>query len=194
VVRGHIEFQRKRFDLRRGIVHFDGGPDPSDPVVDIVGVHRLRDVAVILRARGRVSDPPRIELEGEPPMSSDEALAYLVFGRPLDELRDSEQGSVESAAASLAATVALDEFSHLIVQTGIVDTIDVEISEDGRIDSLRVGAYLGSDTYVRAGNTFGSKPEQDVHVEYRLTPYLSVESQLSTSGNAGADLILRLDY
>jgi autotransporter translocation and assembly factor TamB len=57
-----------------------------------------------------------------------------------------------------------------------------------------VGAYLGSDTYVRAGNTFGSKPEQDVHVEYRLTPYLSVESQLSTSGNAGADLILRLDY
>ena len=90
--------------------------------------------------------------------------------------------------------MAIDEFSRLVAMTGIVDTIDLELTEDGSIDSLRVGTYLGNDIYVRAGNTFGADPEQDVHVEYRLTPYLSVESQLSTSGTAGADLILRLDY
>ena len=60
--------------------------------------------------------------------------------------------------------------------------------------AARLGAYLGNDTYVRAGNTFGADSEHDIHVEYRLTPYRSVERQLSTSGNAGADLILRLDY
>jgi translocation and assembly module TamB len=194
VVRGHIEFQRKRFTLQRGIVNFDGGPDPGDPVVDIIGVHRVRDVSVILRAAGRVSDPPRIDLSGDPPMSSDEALAYLVFGRPVDELREGEKQGVQSAAASLAASVAFDEFGRLLATTGLVDTIDFEIAEGGTIESLRVGAYLGNDTYVRAGNTFVSESEQDVRVEYRLTPWLSVESELSTSGNAGGDLILRLDY
>jgi len=194
VVRGHFDFQRRRFDLRRGVVHFDGGPDLADPVIDIEGVYRVRAVSIILRATGRLSDPPTIELEGDPPMTSDEALAYLVFGRPIEELRDSEEGSVRTAASSMAAGMAIDEFSRLIVNTGIVDTIDVEFAEDGSIESLRVGTYIGNKTFVRAGNSFGSKSEQDVHVEYRFTPHISVESQLSTDGTAGADLILRLDY
>lgn len=195
VVRGSIEFQRKRFDVRRGVVRFDGSPDLADPVIDLEGVHRVRDVSVVIQLAGRLSDPPKLVfLGGEPPMSRDEALAYLVFGRPIDELAQAERGNVQSAALSAAASIAASEFGRLIANTGLIDTLDIEIAEDGSAQGLRVGKYVGNRTFVRYGQTFGADGEQDLQIEYRFTRNLSIESQMSTTGEAGADLILRADY
>ncbi|MCA9509412.1 MAG: translocation/assembly module TamB, partial [Myxococcales bacterium] len=195
VVRGSLDFQRKRFDLRRGVVTFDGGDDPGDPVIDFEGVHRVRDVNVVIEIAGRLSDPPQlVQLGGEPPMSRDEALAYLVFGRPIDELAQAERGQVQSAALSVAASLAAGEFGRLIADAGIVDTLDIEIGEDGSAQALRVGKYVGDRTFVRYGQTFGDQSEQELQIEYRFTRHLSVESQMSTTGEAGADLILRAEY
>jgi autotransporter translocation and assembly factor TamB len=193
-VRGGVRFQSARFELRRGVVTFDGGESIADPLIDIEATRRVRDVTVVVQLGGRASAPELIRLSGEPAMSEEEAFAYLVFGRPLAELAQSERGSVESAALSIAASMAADEFSALIGRTGLVDTLDVAIEENGRSGTLRVGKYVGERTFVRYGQTFGSVSAQDVQIEYRLTPSLSIESQMSSQGDAGADLIWHLEY
>lgn len=192
LVRGSYVFQRKRFEVRRGSARFVGSREP-DPRIDIEAAHRVRDVTILLFLTGTAS-APEVRIASEPPLSESDALAYLLLGRPAEELGAGSGPGLEAAAAQLAAGAALGEVSGLLRDALPLDTIDVKIAEDGNGGEVRVGKYVTDRVFVRYGQAFGAEPEEEVEVELRLTPNWSLQSEITSDENAGADLIFQWEY
>jgi autotransporter translocation and assembly factor TamB len=192
-VRGTYRFQGKRFDLRRGTVTFTGSSEP-DPTLDIEAEHRVRDVTIVIEISGTASEPV-VSLSSEPSLPEDDVLSYLFFGRPTDELGSKEPtGSLDRAAAAFAAGVALRKASRVVEETLPIDTVDVQIDEQGSSGSVGVGKYLTDDFFVRYERGFGEDAADAVRFELRLTDHWSIETDASTDESAGADLVWSYDY
>lgn len=189
-LRGSYTIHGKRFVLRRGLVTFDGGLEP-DPLLDVEAEHRVGDVTVLAFVSGRVSDP-LFRLASDPPRPEEDLVALLVFGRAAEELSSAEGTLVGSAAAGAAATLALGELEEALDADLPVDTVDIRIEEDET--SLSLGSYLTERVFVEYGHSVSGQSDEEVSVEVRLTPHWSVRSDLSSSGEAGADVIWSYDY
>jgi autotransporter translocation and assembly factor TamB len=191
VVRGRYELLGKRFDVRRGKTTFDGGRR-LDPLLDIEATHRVRDVTILAFVTGRVSDPI-LRLESEPALEEDDVLSYLFLGRPASEAGEGT-GSLDAAAAGLAAGIAVKQLAGLLGESLPIDTLDVRIGEQGIPEEVRVGAYVTPNVFMRYGRTFGSSPVDEVGIELRISDQWSIESEMGSDASAGADLIWSLDF
>lgn len=192
VVRGTYVFQTKRFDVRRGFVTFDGGTE-LDPLLDVEAAHRVRDVNVLVFLYGRAS-APLVRIGSEPTLSESDALAYLFLGRPANQVGAGQKAGMDSAAAALATGVAAAQVTDLLAASLPIDTLDMAIDETGKPAEIKVGKYITDRVFVRYGRTLGPEPEDQVRVEMRINPNWSVGTDVSTSENAGADVIWSLDY
>jgi hypothetical protein len=191
VVRGRYELLGKRFDVRRGSTTFDGS-ERLDPLLEIEATHRVREVTILAYVTGRVSDPV-LRLDSEPSLEEADVLSYLFLGRPADEA-GAGNGSLDAAAARLAAGLAVKQVAGLLGETLPIDTLDVRIGEKGIPEEVRVGAYVTPDLFMRYGRTFGSDPVDEVGIELRLSDRWSIESEMGSDASAGADLIWSIDF
>lgn len=192
VQRGFYRLHGRRFELRRGVASFDGRSDP-DPLLDIEAAHTAKDVIVVALITGRASNPT-VRLRSEPQLPEKDVLAYLLFGRAADRVASSQQAALQAAAAGLAAGLALTEIETVLGRDLPVDSVDVRVEEDGSLGEVGVGSRLTERLSVRYGRTLGVDPEDRVGVEIQLTPRWSLESDVTSSGKAGADLIWSFDY
>lgn len=191
VVRGRYEVLGKRFDVRRGNTTFDGSRR-LDPLLDIEATHRVRDVTILAFVTGRVSDP-NLRLDSEPSLEEDDVLSYLFLGRPAGEAGEGT-GSLDAAAAGLAAGIAVKEIAGLLGESLPIDTLDVRIGEQGIPEEVRVGAYVTPNVFMQYGRTFDSDPVDEVGIELRLSDQWSIESEMGSDASAGADLIWSIDF
>jgi translocation and assembly module TamB len=190
--RGTYRLHGRRFELRRGSASFDGRPDP-DPLLDIEAAHRTQDVTILVQITGRASDPT-VRLRSEPVLPEKDVLAYLLFGRAADRVARSQQAALQSAAAGLAAGRALTEVETVLGKDLPIDSVDVRVEEDGSVGEVGVGGRLTERLSFRYGRTLGVDPEDQVGVEIQLSPSWSLQSEVTSSGKAGADVIWSLDY
>ncbi len=192
VVRGSYYFQQKRFEVRRGFATFDGGT-AVDPLLDVVAAHRVRDVTILIFVTGRASDP-KLRIGSESGLSESDALAYLLLGRPANQIGAGQQAGMNSAAAALASGVAAAQVGQMLAEALPIDSLDVTIDETGKPADIKIGKYITDRIFVRYGRTLGPEPEDQVRLELRINENWSVGSDVSTDDSAGADLIWSLDY
>ncbi len=192
VVRGTYELHNRRFKIRKGTATL-AGEAAVDPVLDVEAAHVVRDVAILARISGRASSPS-IRLDSEPSLSDADKISYLLFGRPSNEISTTQQGNLQSAGLQLAAGMAAAEASRLLGERFPVDSVDVRLNEDGTLGALGFGKAVSERVFVRYRRTLGLDTEDEAEVELKLSPNWSVESDLSTSGSAGADVIWTFDY
>jgi len=192
IVRGSYYFQQKRFEVRRGSATFDGGTT-IDPLLDVVAAHRVRDVTILIFVTGRAS-APKLRIGSEPALSQSDALAYLLLGRPANQIGAGNQAGMESAAAALATGIAAAQIGQMLAEALPIDSVDVTIDESGKPADIKVGKYITDRVFVRYGRTLGAEPEDQVGVELRINDNWSVGTDVSTDDSAGADLIWSLDY
>lgn len=192
VVHGTYTLQGRRFQVRRGSVQLVGDRD-VDPVLDIEARLPTGDIVAIVDVTGRLSSPV-VRLRSEPARSEQDVLAYLLFGRPADEVGASQSGSMNAAAARLVAGVAERELRDLLGDAMPVDSIEIGADDEGNTSELGFGKYLQPNLYLRYVHVLGDEPADRVGVEYRVNDLISVGSSVSTTGDAGLDLILRHDF
>lgn len=192
VVRGTVKLEVRRFTVRKGIATLDGGRE-ADPLLDVEAIYPVADVIVVAYLTGRAS-APTLRLESEPPLPQDDVVAYLLFGRPADQLGGSEQGGVNAAAAGLAAGLALAELREIMGDQFPVDTVDLTIGEGDQPSRFEVGKYVGRDLFVRYGQSFGPEPQAEVGLSYRLNENWSVESTTGSEATAGADVFWSIEW
>ena len=197
VVRGSYIFQGRRFQIRRGVLSFDGGA-ALDPIVDIETVYRIRDIEILAYLAGRF-DSLQVRLESDPPMRDSEVLSYLVLGRASDESPDSQ--AFGDAASQLAAGVALSEISPVLESYLPIDTLDLRMGGDPSNGSnassapeLTFGKYLSGGVFVSVGRTLGRDPVDTLRVEWQLSDHWSLESEVADDQNAGLDVIWNFDF
>jgi translocation and assembly module TamB len=182
---GQYKAYGRQLELRRGRLLFQGGP-VDDPVLDVVAAREAEDGTLAgVRISGRASVPD-IALWSRPELTDEEALSYLLFGRPQDATASkSDRGVFERAAASLG----LGGGSMLVKRLGKPLGLDkAKIEPGGTLQeaALVLGKYLSPRLYVGYGVGL-FEPVNSFRLRYMLTPHWTLEAE--SGEEAGGDLL-----
>jgi autotransporter translocation and assembly factor TamB len=125
-------------------------------------------------------------------MEQGDILATLLFGRSRN-LSAGENAQWGSAAAALAFQDRAG---------GLLESVQHRLN----VDSFSLGAdplggpqvgfskYIGDRTVLEYYQTFGALPEGRLNLRYRINRNLSVQSESSTLGRSGVDLLWERRY
>ncbi|WP_028631223.1 translocation/assembly module TamB domain-containing protein [Metapseudomonas resinovorans] len=175
---GRYRAYGQRLDLRRARLLFAGPLD--QPYLDIEAVRTVGDVTAGLRLNGR-ADEPSTEVFSNPAMSQEQALSYLILGRPLNT-SEGDGNAVGRAALAMGLSGSAPLTSELAQRLGLKD---LQLDDDGALGqitdrlSIRYGLGVVDSTSV-------------VALRYELTKRLYLEA---ASGLASSlDLFYKKDF
>jgi len=206
VERGTFMILGKKFVVREGRADFAGGSDPIPQIwMEVAYSFRRPDgiqQSLDLQINGKATNPSlSFRLNGEP-VNEQDAVSYVLFGRSLDELSQSQKSSVSQStgdlAAGLAASFLTAQLSSTVGQAFGLDVLELNLQDAGRQSSFTAGKYLSDRLYVRytrkTNDPSSNETNTDeVALEYRLLPFLYLQMIQGTSKATGYDLLFRFD-
>ncbi|OGB24723.1 MAG: hypothetical protein A3I66_24430 [Burkholderiales bacterium RIFCSPLOWO2_02_FULL_57_36] len=172
IAQGTYAAYGRKLAVERGALRFNG--PLNNPALNILAMRRGQAVDAGVSIQGTVL-APRIVLVSEPSLPDAEKLSWLVLGRGLSGVGESELGSLQSAAGALLSQGAAASVQSQIASAFGLDTISFSRSEDSlqqRIVTL--GKQLSSRLYVSYQQGLESA-NSAVLLRYSLSPRLSVE-------------------
>lgn len=174
---GRYRAYGQRLDLRRARLLFAGPLD--QPYLDVEAVRKVGEVTAGLRLNGR-ADEPTTEVFSNPAMSQEQALSYLILGRPLNN--EGDGNAVGRAALAMGLSGSAPVASELAQRLGLKD---LQLDDEGAVGqitdrlSVRYGLGVVDSTSV-------------VALRYELTKRLYLEA---ASGLASSlDLFYKRDF
>ncbi|WP_341706311.1 translocation/assembly module TamB domain-containing protein [Halopseudomonas sp.] len=181
------EFRRLGQDLklRRALLLFSG--PISQPYLNVEAIREVDDVIAGLRVTGNAS-APTTSVFSEPGMSQQEAMSYLVLGRPLGEEGDSNL--LGQAALGLGLAGAAPITRHIGDALGLED-FAVEAEGQGTDTQVVASGSITDKLSVRYGvGVF--EPSNNLALRYELSRRLYLEA---VSGFASSlDFFYRIDF
>ncbi|TRX73514.1 translocation/assembly module TamB domain-containing protein [Pseudomonas mangiferae] len=174
---GRYRAYGQRLDLKRARLLFTGPLD--QPYLDVEAVRQVGDVTAGVRLTGR-ADGPTTEVFSTPAMSQEQALSYLVLGRPMNS--GSDNNALGQAALAMGLSGSAPITGELAQRLGIKDFQLDDEGASGRLsDRLTVRYSLGM-----------QESSSVVAVRYELTKRLYLEA---ASGLASSlDLFYKRDF
>ena len=160
----------------------------DNPELSIKAVRHVGDVTAGVNVAGYMTDPI-VTLFSTPAMSEDEALSYVVFGRPLSDLSTGEGTDLIGAATSLG--LQNSGFITKILGTKLgIDTLKVETNGSAKDASLVIGKYLTPRLYLSYGiGLFQSL--STAKLRYDLSRHWELEAEHGTE--MGADVLYKIE-
>ncbi|MCC3750071.1 MAG: translocation/assembly module TamB domain-containing protein [Halorhodospira halophila] len=185
---GEYRAYGQRLAIRRGLVLFAGPLDR--PQLDIEAVRRIERDRVTAGIRvGGFADEPQVTLFSEPTMSQENALSYLIRGRPMGAEGPGTDEMLASAALALGLYGGAGVVTAAAEQVGIRD-FDIDTAGEGEDAQVVLSGYITPRLYVAYGVAVFS-PVNTVTLRYYLTWQLYLEA---VSGEDSAlDLMYRFD-
>jgi len=197
VVDGHLTYQKRRFEIRRGVVEF-ADPYRTAPVLEIRGAVEVRRWQIFLDVTG----PPEaldFRLSSEPPEPHEDLLALLLVGQTTAELIGREGGTTRSTEQMLAELAAAALEDDLRRTTGL-DVLEVEAGSgewaaDATQLSVTVGKELSRRVTVkyRVQHSEGEIVQRGV-AEYKLLDRLLLNAFQDTRGVFGGGVTYRMEF
>ncbi len=194
LVRGQVSIIGQAFKLDHGTIRFTQGKE-IDPLIDIVAVRDTRDLKATVRISGSATQP-KIELSSEPELPQDEVVAQVLFGKSANQLNGFQAAQVAAAIAQLSGTS--DPASNVVdrLRSGFgIDVLRFEsVGTAGEeTPGATAGKYVTDEVYL--GVTQGAEADSgSVGVEVELTPNISVESDVTQTGESNVGLKFKFDY
>lgn len=191
LVRGGYDFAGKRFELSKGVIHFDGN-SPPDPRLDIAATADVTNLTATVTVTGTASHPD-INFTSVPSLPEEELLSRLLFGSSITQLSTPEAVQIGAALASLRGGGGMDPINKLRSAIGL-DRLRI-IGADaatGRGTSVAVGKNLGRRFYaeiVTDGRGYNA-----TQLEFRVTRWLSLLATVSSLGRQRLDAKISKDY
>ncbi len=171
--------------IERGQLIFAG--PPTNPSLDVRATRRSEDdtVTAILSLTGPLREP-LAQVSSDPPLSREEAMAYLLTGRSIKE-GGGAGNSVLISQALISGSLGRSQTLLEGVAKGVgLDQLQVKEGATLQQSSLLLGKYLSPDLYISyALGLFD--PQGALVLRYRLTKHLRLEAQ--SGQHQGADLI-----
>ncbi len=168
--------------IQRGRLLYAGGP-VTDPGLDIRASRTARDGTVAgIEVRGTALDPV-LTVFSDPDLPEEEALAYIVLGRPLDQAGSSDGQLLANAARSAGLKGGNLLAGKIASQIGL-EQASIE-TESGALEdaSLVLGTYLSPRVYLGYGVGL-FKPANAVKIRYRLSPRWALEAESAEENSA----------
>jgi translocation and assembly module TamB len=186
---GRYRAYGQRLTIRRARLLFVGPID--QPFLDVEAIRKVDDVVAGLRISGS-ADAPRTQIFSEPAMSQEQALSYLVLGRPLGGGDDATGDNALLAQAALGLGLAGSSgiTGSIARQLGIKDFL-LETEGSGAGTSVVASGRLSERLSLSYGvGVF--EPVNTLALRYRLTRQIFLEA---ASGLASSlDIFYRRDF
>ncbi|CAD5110538.1 Translocation and assembly module subunit TamB [Pseudomonas carbonaria] len=184
--KGRYRAYGQRLNIRRARLLFTGPID--QPYLDIEAIRRVDEVVAGLRISGSAAQP-RTQVFAEPAMSEEQALSYLVLGRPLGGTGE-DSNMLAQAALGLGLAGSSSITGSLAQSLGISD-FQLDTSGSGQSTSVVASGKLSERLSLRYGvGVF--EPANTIALRYELTRRLFLEA---ASGIASSlDLFYRRDF
>jgi translocation and assembly module TamB len=179
LVNGTFSRYGQSFVVERGRLIFSG--PLNNPLVDVVSSRTINEAARVVKVTLVLSGPAnniKSTITSEPPMSSANALSYLVLGRPLDSASAAEGRSLSSAALSLGLKQAMPITEEIKSALGLTELGVVGNGADST--SVIAGKRINPDLYVEYSYDVFSRIG-GILFSYQLTSKLSVETRTGES-------------
>lgn len=186
ILDGRFRGYGQRLELRRAQILFAG--PVSKPYLDIEAIRRVDDVIAGLRLTGP-ADAPISEVFSEPTMAQEQALAYLILGRPLGaDTGDSNLLGQAALALGMAGSTPLAK--NIAGSLGI-DDFQLDTEGSGLTTSVVATGYLTERLSLRYGVGVFEQANR-LAVRYDLTKRLYLEA---VGGLASSlDFFYRIDF
>lgn len=190
-VRGRYQEFGKFLTVKEGILTFSGPISPS-PYLNIVGATVVGDTEIRLVLGGSIFKPD-IRIESTPPLSQQDALSLLLFGKNPDSISPSQAIGLANGMRKLSGYGG--GFDPVGLGRKILGVDDISIKEDDNTESsyVGVGKYLTDKVYVeidQGNEVFGTKTK----IEVELTPKISLEAITGEKGNSSFGINWRVNY
>ncbi len=176
----------QRLTIRRARLLFAGPID--QPYLDIEAIRTTDDVIAGIRLTGN-AEQPTSEVFSEPTMSQEQALSYLVLGRPLGN-NGEDNNVLAQAALGLGLMGSSGVTSKLATDLGIQD-FQLDTQGSGDATSVVASGNLSEKLSLRYGvGVF--EPANTIALRYLLSKrlYLEVASGVASS----LDLFYKRDF
>jgi len=204
-VRGHYDFQGRRFDiLRDGTVRFEG-TDDLDPSLDIRTQRIIQAVTANVNVRGTLKNP-EIVLSSTPPLEQADIMALIVFNQPLNSLGEGQQINLMQRAEAMAGGAVAGQFTKSIANALNLDEFEINLApESGGGPEVTLGQQVGANLYLKVQQGIGDQAQTNFILEYELTKWLRLRTNVlqgsATQMNlfqrqqgSGADLLFFFSY
>ena len=184
--KGRFRAYGQRLTLRRARLLFAGPID--QPFLDIEAVRQVDDVTAGLRLSGNAAQPTSTVFS-EPAMSQEQALSYLVMGRPLGQ-GGGDNTMLAQAALALGMAGSAPLVNNVAQGLGIKD-FQLDTQGSGVTTSVVASGNLSERLSLRYGvGVF--EPANTIALRYELSRRLYLEA---ASGLASSlDLFYRRDF
>ena len=210
--RGSISLVGTNITFNRGRVGFDGTgvTGKIDPTLDFEADNSTGSVQAVLLVGGYAS-APKITLRSTPELPQDQVLAYLLFGRSVNDLGPFQVAEIAAAVAQLSGAIGsgagpLDRIrsalglDRLSVGSGgnsnsIANSINgSRPASSSQSPTLEAGRYVANGVYVGAKQgTSGAGTQATVQID--ITKGLKLETDAgSGQGGNSVGLSYSFDY
>jgi hypothetical protein len=209
-IRGHYEFQGRRFQLQRGGQLRFVGTEQINPAIDISATRVIPNTGVEARVRiTGTAREPELTLSSNPPLEESDILSLIVFNRPINELGTGERSSLAATAGGIATGFLAAPLGESIGRALDLDLFEITTSgEEGDLQAgITVGQQVGDRAFFKLRQQFGERNISEFLIEYQLADFLRLQATASPettgSGNrltqrrverAGIDLIFFFSY
>lgn len=183
---GRFRAYGQRLIIRRARLLFAGPID--QPYLDVEAIRRVEGVTAGLRLSGN-AEQPKSEVFSEPAMSQEQALSYLVLGRPLGQ-SSGESNLLAQAALSMGLAGSSSLTGSVATRLGIQD-FQLDTEGSGTSTSVVASGNLSERLSLRYGvGVF--EPANTVALRYELSKRLYLEA---ASGLASSlDIFYKRDF
>ncbi|HEY7171981.1 MAG TPA: translocation/assembly module TamB domain-containing protein [Vicinamibacterales bacterium] len=190
-IRGSYDFQGRRFEiLRDGTVRFEG-LNPPNPTLDVRTRRMIQGVEARVMIRGTLRKP-EIVLESTPPLEQADILALIVFNQPINQLGEGQQVSLAARAQAIATSAVAGQLAQSIGNVLHLDTFEINAApEEGGGPQVTVGQQVGQNLYIRVQQGVGDDATTNFILEYDLTNWLRVQTNVVNGSNVQQSLFRR---
>ncbi len=186
LVGGRYRAYGQRLTIRRARLLFTGPID--QPFLDVEAIRRVDNVVAGIRLSGN-AEQPTTTVFAEPSMSQEQALSYLVLGRPLGQ-STGDNNMLGQAALALGLASSSSLTTGLASSLGIQD-FQLDTEGSGVTTSVVASGNITERLSLRYGvGVF--EPANTIALRYQLSRRLYLEA---ASGLASSlDLFYRRDF
>lgn len=188
-VRGSLNLLNKDFTLSEGTVKFAGG---LEPMLNIEMTSNISDIETALVISG-TPNHLGFNLRSNPALPRNDILAYMLFGKPANELSQFEMLRLGATAASFAAFGSTGGgLTNVARQVTGLDVLNVSQSASGSAQ-LEMGRYVMDNVYLGVEQETDDDSDTSAVIRIELGPRTTATVK-SGSGNTSAGLRWKLDY
>lgn len=189
-VQGHLAMLGHLFRVVRGRVVFYGDL-AVNPTLDLLLQASVEGHLIDVQFVGTLQKP-EMTLQSQPEMAEGDIIAFLLFGRRLDELDNDQVNLLQRRAADLAASYGTAQLEARLSHQLGVDMVTVKRGNDG--NALIIGKYLSRRALLRYEQTLENDLQLYLNLEYFLGRSLKLETLIGSNNQSGIGLSWEREY